>query len=117
MARENKKTEKYWKQKYDDFVSSGLSQSRWCKQNGIPTSTFDYWKNKFSTNVSAVSKSKIKQDSLTDVAFAELPHFIEDVKDLNTASIIIHLNQAKIEVNNSCSDLLMASLIKAINNA
>ena len=74
-----------------------------------------FFKGKFSNK----KKERIpnETDDSTDVVFAALPIIQEAAQTDTSTPIIIHLNQAKIEINNSCSDLLMASLIKAINNA
>lgn len=39
--------EQFWKNKYDDFIASGLKSSHWCKENNIPISTFTKWKKQF----------------------------------------------------------------------
>ena len=48
------KTEKnkYWKKKYNSYKSSDLSASKWCKENGIPSSTFSKWKKLFDNDSS-----------------------------------------------------------------
>lgn len=69
----------------------------WCKNNGIPTSTFDYWKAKFTNKVPV--KDINNTDDSTEVVVAALPIIQEEQQVNNTASIIININQAKIEIN------------------
>ena len=39
--------EQLWYARYLEYIDSGLPQQRWCRQHGLPQSSFRYWCNKF----------------------------------------------------------------------
>jgi len=39
----SKRTSKYWSNQIDDFIKSGLSINRYCRENNLASSTFYYW--------------------------------------------------------------------------
>lgn len=43
MDRTKNEKMQRWYLRTQDFLESNLSQAAWCKEKGIPTSTFQYW--------------------------------------------------------------------------
>ena len=39
--------EQLWYARFLDYANSGIAQKRWCREHGIPQSSFRYWCNKF----------------------------------------------------------------------
>lgn len=53
MSTDNMSTEErleFWTMALGEFQSSGLSKAEFCRQNGIKTSTLNYWQRKLDTS-------------------------------------------------------------------
>lgn len=74
---ENNK-EQYWKEKIIEWEKSGLSQNRFCEENKIRLSTFQYWRGKF-IQVKNIDKL--------------IPVVIQDQSQVREPIITIGLNQ------------------------
>jgi tagatose-1,6-bisphosphate aldolase non-catalytic subunit AgaZ/GatZ len=54
-----KDRKKYWKQHYDSFRNSDLTQRGYCKQNDLSYWTFNQWKRKLDKTESDLSMQEI----------------------------------------------------------
>lgn len=51
MAKDNKvRREQYWHRLWLDWKVSGLSLSKFCKEQGVPASSFWSWSKRFASN-------------------------------------------------------------------
>ena len=49
----------YWKQHYDSFQESGLTQREYCRNNNLRYWTFNQWKRRFDKSESDLSMQEI----------------------------------------------------------
>jgi len=78
-------TQKLWEHRISDWEQSGMSQRKYCTQNDISYSTFNYWRRKSSPKIKQFAEVKIK-DSIIDNSniTINLPNGIQlSVKQLN----------------------------------
>jgi len=87
MSKSHKRIE--WESRIKDWKASGLSASRWCKENGVKDHQMYYWIQKIDN-----SEKQTKQD---DSHADWLPVQVTDEYEPK-GSIIIHLDQFSVEV-------------------
>jgi hypothetical protein len=78
----------YWQGRIDTWQESGLSVTRWCKENNETQSTFEYWKKLF--------RQKPKQKS--EAGFAELT--ADTAKDAESG-FELHIGQVAIRLRHN----------------
>lgn len=101
-----------WLSRIKDFQESGLSRQDWCRQNGIPQSTFSYWFRKQRSQISDT-------EEVNTPVFARLPSEQEIQSGYITgdAPVTICLPEnIRIKVNADCPPGLMASLLQALKS-
>ena len=60
-----------WAKMLQEWVDSGLSGAKWCRENNIPINAFRYWKDKFKED--GLFQTSVKPISIVDEnAFVEL---------------------------------------------
>ena len=52
-----------WRERLDDFKTSGLTQKEWCQVHHIPQSTLRYWIRKLKSRESVTPSSWLQLDS------------------------------------------------------
>ena len=62
-----------WQVQLEDWKASGLSQSAWCKKNGISPKRFWYWKKKLLPTPLQQSTVKVKESSSSFVPVTIVP--------------------------------------------
>jgi hypothetical protein len=58
MASTSQQTKKYWLEHIEFWQSSDLSQAAYCRQHGLVTRQFSYWKRKLVTAVEKTPQLK-----------------------------------------------------------
>jgi len=91
------RTTEVWKEIVLDFDNTGLSASKYCDQNNIKKSTFQYWVKKYSKKHTA-NLVKVK---------TTLPRISGKV-------ILLEMNNFKLEIPSEVSDIKLARLISLI---
>ena len=108
---------KDWSLKIADQKSSGLSVSKWCRQNNLSKNMFFYWKHKL--------KDELVTQMLPEIVPLTPPSTIPTVSKEScttcttfkpTACARIYINGISIEVDSSASDAFITTLIKAVRN-
>ena len=49
MSKDEKR--EYWEMVLEEYESSGVSKSEYCRVNDIPISTFNYWLDKLDASI------------------------------------------------------------------
>lgn len=102
MSNLNK--EIYWREKFNNYKSSGLSATAWCKLNKIPSSTFHKWKMKFNNSDSAIDDNKWIEVKVT-------PEIIPTQN--NPLTIVI--GNATIEITDNFNDNTLKRVLSVFN--
>ena len=101
-------SDQQWQQIIADFDQSGLTQSRYCKQNKIPVSTFSKWRLKFSSQ----TQTKESQSSFAQVVPAQT------LTSSVSSTIKVHFNdQYTLEWTESISPTYIGDLLKVLFHA
>lgn len=96
-----------WRQRVQNFQSSGLTQLQWCQQHDQKAYNLSYWVNKFK-KASALPAAETPQ-------FVEIPPCSQPAG--RTAPVVIHIGDAAIDISEECSQQLLNSLIGALRHA
>lgn len=115
-----------------DCRQSGLSDSRWCKENGIQASTFYNWVNRLRKRGCEIPPPASKEDFLLtshqDVVRVDLvpeapfmdvtPSEPISLSSSSCASTLkLELNGARLEVSNDVNPELLVSVLRFLRGA
>lgn len=101
-----------WAERMNAFYKSGLSRKDWCRQNGIPLSTFNYWNRKLHTEESGTQNANVP-------VFMKLPSEQEICagERIGSAPVTICIPEnIRIEICADCPSRLMAALFEALKS-
>lgn len=89
------------------FLKSGLTLSKWCKDNKIPITTFKGWMQKYKNEVSFISLEPISKytNTLPDLALDPLNN-----------ELFIEFNGFKITVTDHSSVNLLEKVLKVVKS-
>jgi hypothetical protein len=98
-----------WEQRIKERDQSGMSISKWCKNNGINKSQYHYWKNQILKN------SNINEGNI----FAEITPLLAnteaDAQDLNSpADFQIFFKSIQVTVPSNFKPVALAGLMKVL---
>ncbi len=69
MSKANLEKKQHWQGRIDAWKESGLSATRWCRENDTAQSTFNYWKKQLRQNPQQESEAGFTELALdTDTA-------------------------------------------------
>ncbi|MDN3508841.1 MAG: hypothetical protein P0S93_02275 [Candidatus Neptunochlamydia sp.] len=69
-VKRSKTLRRFWQEKLEEWKTSGLSGSAWCRQNQLSYYQFNYWRNIF---ISKPSKSiSVSQDNFIEIKEEEI---------------------------------------------
>ena len=95
MSKDEKR--EYWEMVLEEYESSGVSKSEYCRVNDIPISTFNYWLDKLdasndNTNKGRFVELKVRDKKEDSVSIAD--ELVEFIPELNITfnSLIISIN-------------------------
>ena len=98
-----------WKQRMEEYRSSGQTQKSWCEENQISLATFRYLHRRIRDN----EQSEDYDDS--GVLFARLPSESELLRHEDAVPpIVLNAHGIRIELYPSCSREMMHHLMSAI---
>jgi len=109
----NAKTEfriRQWTQIAKACQSSGMTVVAWCSQNNINIKSYYYWLRRIralaceSSEFSAANKQLI------------VPLEFKQEKEINTASISIHISSATIDIHEGASRTTIEAVLAALKN-
>jgi len=96
----SKEKQEFWKSHLKNWKSSGVSQRKYCEENGINTNTFGYW------------IQKLKQVNKRDSSFICL-----NLRHDNNATFEVTIkNKYKIKLNNNYSSESLKKLIQTLES-
>ena len=115
-----------------DCRQSGLSDARWCEENGIQPSTFYNWVTRLRKKGCEIPPPTCKEDFLPvphqdvvrvdlvpDVPFVDVtPSRIESIPDTaNVSCLRLELNGAKLDIPNDVDPELLVSVLRFLRGA
>lgn len=99
MSDTSNSKEKLWEQRIQKWKASGLSQKRWCEDNGVAPSSFHYWLSK-KQNQQLSAKGFTE---LTDRAIAALG-----------SGLVIRLGSLVIQLDKDFDELTLHRLLRSL---
>ena len=93
---------------------SGLSIREWCKENGIPTSTFTLHQRKIREAVLGVNEELSRSNKTINLAHVQ---FQPSEPAKSNAAISLVKNGISIEINNNASTDLIKCVFEVLQNA
>lgn len=94
-----------WVQRVEEFKSSNLSQTTWCKEKDIKVSSLRYWLRKLD------AKSVVNTDNLSDgFEFAS----VSITEDQTSLAVCLEIKDVKLSITNGYDEVLLLKLIKTL---
>lgn len=92
------------------YEASGLSISKWCKENQISTSTFSYWRRSmhWKNNQNEVYGNE-------DTSFVEIS--FSDTANASTNEIVIEHGDFKVKVTKQTDMSILSGVLKVVKQA
>ena len=91
-----------------DFLASGLQKTAWCKEKGIPYTTFCKW----------LASYKENQETVRFVALTEQSNDTTDKASHDaTTDLLVEIGICKVHITEATPISLLTKLVKAVNNA
>lgn len=105
-----------WAKDCQDYLDSGLSQKKWCEQNGIKQTTFSYRYRRLR-QISAGLKTESSKTNLP-VAFAKVPVAVNEAP-LECSSAYLHINyeDKRIDIPKDIPIEYFQTLLEVLFNA
>lgn len=94
--------------------TSGLTIKAWCRQNNIRVNAYYYWLRRVRESACSEYLTEVQSDSQSPVVFAPL-HTNEKVTSTQ-APVIIHTQNADIEVREGSSLQILETVLTALKN-
>ena len=118
MNRLSQSKKDMWLARIMECRKSGVPDTRWCIDNGIPPSSFYYWIKKLRMEAPQVS---IPNHEVTTATYKQdvVPlHITEDkfqpIETKGTTAIILHLNAFTLEIQNGANEVTIANTLNAL---
>jgi hypothetical protein len=113
VSGKQKQIHAMWLNRLSEWEQSGLSQSKYCKDNNFNLRNFQYWKRKFKllNNPEVPQKhTEVKVVQLKNESIAS--ERINFLNNPNPISLIV--NNIKVELKNNFSEEALRKLIKVL---
>lgn len=99
----NRKPQEYWEQIVQECTSSGLSARKWCAENNIKVTAYQYWHTK-------IRKQKEQQ---SDPVWAKIS-LVQDKDSIKSSRITILYRDFSLEVEKDSDMDLLTKILKAM---
>jgi ethanolamine utilization cobalamin adenosyltransferase len=84
-----------WKQRVEDWLTSGISVKKWCENNKIPEGTFYYWKVQFLPKLQLSKNSFIElpkeKTTAIEIEIKGVKIFLKEDFDVQTLSRLLKM--------------------------
>lgn len=94
-----------WEHRVAEFKASGLSQSKWCRENDLSLHKLRYWLNKLNNN----SSNSCHEPSPKWIAVS-----MEEINLESNETINIKIGEATIEVKPGFNPSFLANVIRTL---
>lgn len=105
ISMEKTELQKEWENRVDEFKASGLSQSRWCRENDLSLHKLRYWLNKRDSN----SSSSCQEPSPKWISVS-----MEEINQEPNETLGIKIGEAVIEVKPGFNPSFLAEVIRTL---
>ncbi len=99
--------EKMWETRISEYRASGQTARNWCNHNNISISALKYW-------ITKSNRKSNNQETSSQPIFAKVS--LSEEIQIPSASVTIHFEAIRIEINNTCSPVLLSSLISLLKS-
>ena len=99
-----------WLQALQQASASGLSNKEWCRQNGVPASTFYRWKRVLRDQL----LDQMKSSESCGIHFVKLP---QEEKSGSSGQICIRSENLVLEVSADLSEEALCRILRAVKHA
>lgn len=94
-----------WVQRVEEFKSSNLNQTTWCKENEIKVSSLRYWLKKLDNKSGAKPDRPSDGFEFASVSITEYP---------TCPSMTLQIKDVKLSITNDYDEILLLKLIKSL---
>ena len=110
ILRSTAKDQLLWEQRINERTKSGLSVSKWCKNNEISKGKYHYWNHKISKN----------QNSNNEMTFAEITPILSNADQAILTSdklddFQIFFKSIQVTIPSNFNQTSLAGLMKVLN--
>ncbi len=98
-----------WSARIQDCRSSGLSVQAWCRQEGIPATTYYRWERELLTATETPPRT-----SAAAVTFAELPAPMQVSCNVAERSATLHIGNASLDIYAGCDAEQLKMLVELL---
>ena len=99
-----------WLQTLQRASASGLSNKEWCRQNGVPASTFYKWKRTLRDQL----LEQMESSESCGIHFVRLP---QEEKSGSSGQICIRSENLVLEVSADLSEEALCRILRAVKHA
>ena len=107
LKHEAKKQE--WNIAIQECRGSGLSESEWCQQRGVTTTTYYRWERELLTGV-----RRNGTPPSTTVTFAELPAPKQVSRNVSEHCATLHIGSASLDIYSGCDAEQLKMLVELL---
>lgn len=109
---------KQWTEIIRECRTSGQTVTTWCKAHDVNSKSYYYWLRKVRASACeslpvVQSKSDLPSTVSPKTVFAQIP---VSETEYPSASVVIRLNGATLEISNGASDKVIENTLRAIRN-
>lgn len=98
----------FWQEKLEEWETSGLSGSAWCRENQLSYYQFNYWRNIFISKSSSPKSTSVSQEDFIEIK--------EEVTSEDGGSgIELRWNQLNIFLNKQFHESTLKKLLRVMS--
>ncbi len=114
ISRERRINQEQWQARLSKWEASGISQTKFCIEQGLNLRTFQYWRRKF--NNPQDSKVINKKSSSVKIVQVQQDQFFKSrfQSSISNTSIKVHLRDVSIDLDNNFCDEALSRLIRVL---
>ena len=104
-VKRSKSLRKFWQEKLEEWETSGLSGSAWCKKNQLSYYQFNYWRNIFIRKASPPKSLSVSQEDFIEIK-EEIP------SEEGSSGIELQWNQLNISLDKQFHESTLKKLLR-----
>ena len=106
-VKRSKNLRKFWQEKLEEWETSGLSGSAWCRKNQLSYYQFNYWRNIFISKSSPSKSLSVCQEDFIEIKEESKP-------EEGSSGIELQWNQLNISLNKQCHESTLKKLFRVM---
>ena len=107
-VKRSKTLRKFWQEKLEEWETSGLSGSAWCRKNQLSYYQFNYWRNIFISKPLPSKSISVSQEDFIEIK--------EDTQsEEGSSGIELRWNQLNISLGKQFHESTLKKLLRVMN--